>query len=235
MNLPTLQMTQRAANPAIKCLLERLIDYAGLFPPASLTMLPAVTNYIAYLRSEYSWVLGRFIVPAARLIELEEALSTQSETEADPAHWGLSVLLGPDPRADVDHIHQFNARRATLNPGTKAVIESVEAKAAGPDEVLRIDALIPRELTAYFELPLSGRVHESVAAVEACCGRRLNVRTGGETADKFPAPEAVVEILRLCMSADLPFKATAGLHHPLRSVHRFTYEPDSPSGMMHGS
>jgi hypothetical protein len=32
----------------------------------------------------------------------------------------------------------------------------------------------------------------------------------------------------------VPFKATAGLHHPLRSVHRFTYQADSPSGIMHG-
>jgi hypothetical protein len=30
------------------------------------------------------------------------------------------------------------------------------------------------------------------------------------------------------------FKATAGLHHPLRSVHRFTYQPESASGIMHG-
>jgi hypothetical protein len=32
----------------------------------------------------------------------------------------------------------------------------------------------------------------------------------------------------------VPLKATAGLHHPLRSVHRFTYQPESPSGIMHG-
>jgi hypothetical protein len=44
----------------------------------------------------------------------------------------------------------------------------------------------------------------------------------------------VVEFIRLCAAANVPFKATAGLHHPLRSVHRFTYQPDSPSGVMHG-
>jgi hypothetical protein len=32
----------------------------------------------------------------------------------------------------------------------------------------------------------------------------------------------------------VPFKATAGLHHPLRSIHRLTYKDDSPSGTMHG-
>ena len=57
---------------------------------------------------------------------------------------------------------------------------------------------------------------------------------GGETAEKFPDAENVVEFIRLCAAAHVPFKATAGLHHPVRSVHRFTYQPESASGMMHG-
>jgi hypothetical protein len=44
----------------------------------------------------------------------------------------------------------------------------------------------------------------------------------------------VIEFVRLCAAAKLPFKATAGLHHPVRSLHRLTYHPESPFGMMHG-
>ena len=32
----------------------------------------------------------------------------------------------------------------------------------------------------------------------------------------------------------LPFKATAGLHHPVRSMRALTYAPESPRAMMHG-
>jgi hypothetical protein len=228
------QTAKAFGKSAIECLVERLIDYAGLFPPASLNMRAAVANYAAYSRSESSWVLGRFIVPAARLIEFEEALGALPNTGTDSVQWDLSVLLGADPAADVDHIHKFNVRRAALNSGTKAVIDSVEAKASSADEVRLLDALIPNEFTGYFEIPLSGRLRETIAAVEDCRGRRVKIRTGGETADKFPPPEAVVEFLRLCMATVLSFKATAGLHHPVRSVHRFTYQPDSPAGIMHG-
>src|SRR6202171_3587103 len=74
MNLHTTQTVRNSdAVDAAGVLLHDLIDYAGLFPPASLAMAPSVANYDAYLRSEWSWILGRFIVPAPRLSEFEEA------------------------------------------------------------------------------------------------------------------------------------------------------------------
>src|ERR1035437_10299861 len=70
---------------------------------------------------------------------------------------------------------------------------------------------IPAKLAVYFEVPLSG-CSECIAAM-ASCGRRAKIRMGGETADKFPASESVIEFIRLCVAANVPFKATAGLHH----------------------
>jgi hypothetical protein len=105
-------------------------------------------------------------------------------------------------------------------------------KVATPEEVKRLSGIIPAELATYFEVPPSS-CGECIAAV-AGCGRRAKIRTGGETADKFLALESVIEFIRVCAAANVPFKATAGLHHPLRSVHRFTYQPECPSGIMHG-
>jgi hypothetical protein len=236
MNLQTSPALRNStdAMDAARVLLRDLIDYAGIFPPASLDMTASVVNYDAYSRSEWNWILGRLIVPVARLGEFEESLASLPAPAPGGAgaKWRLSVLLGPDPVADVTRIREFDARIARRDSGRKVVVESQELKAASAHEVTRLSAIIPAEIAAYFEFPLSAGA-ECIAAVSEC-RRRAKIRTGGETADKFPAPERVVEFIRSCAAANVPFKATAGLHHPLRSVHRLTYQPDSPSGIMHG-
>jgi hypothetical protein len=225
------QRTETLLNPeagprkVVEVLLRRLIDYAGLFPPAGLGMLAAVTNYDSYLQSEKSWMLGRLIVPAARLREFGEVLVPVSSSKP----WGLSALVGADPAVDVARVAEFNAGVSDRG----AVVEALEMKAEHPESIARLSAVIPREFTVYFEIPLAGCEDECITAV-AECGRRAKIRTGGETADKIPDSFSVVEFMRLCMQARVPFKATAGLHHPIRSVHRLTYQAESPSGLMHG-
>jgi hypothetical protein len=233
MNLQTVRNSADAVD-ATTVLLRDLIDYAGLFPPASLAMTASVANYDAYSRSEWNWILGRFIVPAARLGEFEEAFAGLPTPAPGTGFtkWRLSVLLGSDVTANVVHIREFNARVTNSASGRTAVVESVEVKVANAGEITRLSGIVPAELATYFEIPLSG-CGECIAAVGGC-GRRAKIRTGGETADKFPAPESVIEFIRLCAAARVPFKATAGLHHPLRSEHRFTYQPESASGIMHG-
>jgi hypothetical protein len=220
----TLKQTAVNQTSSIRILLTHLIDYAGLFPPAGLNMQKAVTNYDAYLGSEYSWMLGRFIVTAARLNEFSEALA-QLPTTSKP--WPLSALLGRDPTADLARIAAFNMNQR------HAAIGSVEVKAETSDDVKRLADIIPREFATYFEIPLSGCESACIAAI-GDCRRSAKIRTGGETADKFPDPSRVVEFMKFCAEAKVPFKATAGLHHPLRSIHRMTYQPDSASALMHG-
>lgn len=52
--------------------MNQIIDYAGLFPPAQLSMDNAIQNFLEYKRGADGWMLSRFICPARRLHELEK-------------------------------------------------------------------------------------------------------------------------------------------------------------------
>lgn len=232
--LGTIRNHARTVN-SLSALMRDLIDYAGLFPPASLNMASAVAKYDEYLRSEWKWVLGRFIVPVARLDEFKEALAGLQTVKPRNGftNWRLSGLLGPEVVDEMARVRVFNARKAdSRSAARRSVIESLEMKVSTPEEIKQVSGIVPAGIKVYFEVPLSGR--DDCIAMIANCGRRAKIRTGGETADKFPTSENVAEFIRLCVAAKVPFKATAGLHHPLRSVHRLTYQPGSPSGVMHG-
>jgi hypothetical protein len=60
------------------------------------------------------------------------------------------------------------------------------------------------------------------------------IRTGGVTAAAFPSTAQVCQFIHTCAQAQLPFKATAGLHHLVPGDYRLTYEPDSAKARMHG-
>ena len=214
---------------AIHALLSDSIDYAGLFPPAGLGMSEAVANYASYRTGPHAWALGRFVVPAGRLVELEQAAA---DCFLPSNGWRIAALLGSDPTRELEAIGEFNCRHAAEGAGAAAV-DVVEAKADSAEAAERLLARIPGYLQPYIEIPVSGDPAPLATAVGRA-GGRLKVRTGGVTADAFPSAADLARFLRACVQAGVPFKATAGLHHPLRAEYRLTYEPGSACGTMFG-
>ncbi|ABF41007.1 conserved hypothetical protein [Candidatus Koribacter versatilis Ellin345] len=211
-------MTPTATTSALHALLEGLIDYAGLFPPAGLEMAKAVSNYARYKSGPHAWMLGRFIVPVARLDEFERAW----HTEGEPADWRLSALI-TEVGSDLPLIQEFNATY-----GGDVQIDAVELKASTSSEIRALPGI-----TGYVEVASASDPTELIAQMKHE-KLRAKIRTGGLTADAFPQAGAIARFLRACAAAAIPFKATAGLHHPVRCVKPFTYEQGSAEGTMHG-
>ncbi|HEU5171159.1 MAG TPA: hypothetical protein VFU46_11510 [Gemmatimonadales bacterium] len=210
----------------VKTLLHGLIDYAGLFPPAGLGMAAAVAEYAAHRSGPWCWALGRFVVPAARLGEFERAAEPCFPASGLP--WKVSALGGPDLEAELTIIDGFNARRAG-----HAAVDTIELKAACEAAAAAALGAIDRRLDAFVEIPVAQDPGALVAAL-ARLGARAKVRTGGVTADAFPSAADLLRFIRRCNEARVPFKATAGLHHPLRGEYALTYAPDSARGTMFG-
>lgn len=211
---------------SLRALLDGLVDYAGLFPPAGQSMGEAVAEYAAHRAGAHGWMLGRFVVPASRLGEFADAAAGVLPVGGDA--WSLSVLLGPDLERNVAAAVAFNASHRG------ARCDAAEAKAVNADDVDSVArAAGSSGLTVYVEIP----VHEDPAPlIERIAQHRLRakIRTGGVTADAFPPPQDVVRFLAACIRAGVAFKATAGLHHPLRGAYRLTYDAASPTGTMYG-
>jgi hypothetical protein len=223
-------------NYSLRDLLSGLIDYAGLFPPAALDMPAAARKYAGYRESEYRWALGRFVVPVARLAEFEKtAEEILPKGVSDGAgFWRLSALCGADLASDLERIAEFNQKHAAPDSCEgAAVIDTIEIKAARPSDIENAMKLAPAKLAPYFEIPVNEDPTElimSAAETEA----RAKVRTGGLTADAFPSSFNLARFIKICAEEEVPFKATAGLHHPLRSINNMTNAPDSASTVMHG-
>jgi hypothetical protein len=204
--------------------LRGIIDYAGLFPPASLGMAEAVRAYASYRSGPDRDLLGRFISPAGRLGELSLALNGVD----DPSEpWRISVISGPNFVESRDAALEFNARQS------RAACDAIEVPAASAAGVEELLDKAPEDFAMYVEIPVASDPAPLIAAL-AGTAASAKIRTGGITQDAIPSSEQVLRLLIACRTHRVPFKATAGLHHVIRAEYPLTYESDAPLGTMFG-
>ncbi|MDI9403013.1 MAG: hypothetical protein QM516_03990 [Limnohabitans sp.] len=212
---------------AVRLLLDSVLDYAGLFPPAKLDMRTTVANFARYRRSNDAWMLSRLIVPVTQFPEfVQEAdphLPKTADVEGDEP-WPMSVLVAnaSDRQivADLERIERFNERmedREFSRAHGRARIDTIETKAATAHEIDRALEYVPDDIFAYFEVP-AGSDPRGLITTMASLDAGAKIRTGGLTPEAHPTPEFVARFLKVCRAAEVPFKATAGLHHPCRHM-----------------
>lgn len=226
---------------SLHTLLEALIDYAGLFPPAGLSMSKAVENYARYAMGEHAFALGRFICPVSRLEEFSKAAAplmpgtyaTSGYPEmAEAPAWRLSALIdGPLDECMVQ-VDGFNEHHEKEENG-KARIESIEMKADDAEAIDDALDMLPNDITPYFEIATDRDPRGCIAAL-AGDSAGAKIRCGGVTPEAIPSIESVAGFIAACALANVPFKGTAGLHHPVRGEQALTYDPNPPRAVMHG-
>jgi hypothetical protein len=192
-------------------------------------METAVQNYASYRSSPGAWMLGKFIVPVSWIQEFEYAARTLLRNVKADEPWSLTVIGSANLRADVAALQQFNKEHSD----GKIRIDSFEVKVSAAAEVVDASAHIPRDFLTFFEVPLNRNVGSLITAISKA-GACAKVRTGGVNADMTPLVADLAHFLSACAAADVPIKATAGLHHALCGAYKLTYEENSPTGKMYG-
>lgn len=230
--------------PSVRLFMQRLIDYAGLFPPAGLPIETAIHNYNQYVHDQDNWMLGRFIVPASRLSEIVPYMAMFSDD-----HPLMLSIVGNRSRSNEECLELLTGSLDRIQ-----LFRNQFQEAAGIDVLewpmppipiqSRLLAAIGREasifglrtfceLTYAFDSNWETKMLEALDHIatfntvsEAKIGVKL--RTGGVTADAFPLPSQIAFVLEACRDRTIPMKFTAGLHHPVRM-----YRPEV-NAKMHG-
>lgn len=215
------------AAPALQALLEALVDYAGLFPPAALPLDAAVRRYARYRSGSDAWMLARLVLPAARLA----ALPAYAPHFSGP--FGVAVLAsGGDTAeaflaaldADLAAMQALEAAMAGLAvpdvlearlPGALLAAAQAEVQAFLEAVHARLEAAA-RPAALFVEVPLDAPdALPPVLDALARAGAGLKLRTGGLEAAAFPPADRLALALTLARDRGVRFKATAGLHHPV--------------------
>lgn len=158
------------------------------------------------------------LFPPAKL-PLADALSKFSSYRESDYRWMLHSF--------VVAATELGAVPDSLNPCLSILSGSDEPRGSALETTVILKASKP----VYCEVPVQ-RLEMLRSVKEASCFAKI--RTGGLKPEAIPSPAQVAVFIKTCADLRLPFKATAGLHHPIRGEYPLTYEAGSAKATMHG-
>jgi hypothetical protein len=216
---------------SIPSYLQQLVDDAAIFPPGNAPLAEAVIAHRNHRRADHGALVGPFVVSDTRLPELIKITTDGSEPLA------VTVVVTGGAGA-LEPAAKWAARAGSLDlRGLEIALRDEDDLAHNARRiVIAVDQLVASgdlddEVPVYVEAPrLYGAdpSHGWLSALDEIAARdhRLKLRTGGESADAFPAAAELSMCIEQALDRELRFKCTAGLHHALR--HR-----DAETGFEH--
>jgi hypothetical protein len=217
-------------NVALRAMLEGVIDYAGLFPPAKLPLGEAVEEYLGIIHGPDKWIVDRFACPIGKLSDLAIELTEHPEEPFVPV-----AVIGSNHPDHKHWQHGIEHDAAEMTKFQRAVENHAEIQAYEvrlPDH-LHLNQYVNdlksfTNIDVFAELPWGPEMTDSLAALAELEVASAKARTGGLEATDIPSSVNLAAFIQQCVQLDLTFKLTAGLHHPLPTL------DDRTGATMHG-
>jgi hypothetical protein len=189
---------------ASDALFAGLVDDAAMFPPGNAPVAEAVAMHRGHRQAWYSGVIGPLVVPDQALRQAQDASGDTGSPLAVSVinTGGAGGLLGL-ARRDLPGVRVVAVESALRDLDDLAGNAARVASAAGE---------LDEEVAVFVEIPYAPGWERAVAEVEAA-GLLGKIRTGSPDNSGTPPYAQLAEQLHVLVEADLPFKATAGLHH----------------------
>jgi hypothetical protein len=211
------------AAASLRALLEHSVDYAGMFPPCSLGLEPALTNHARYVHLPDSWMLNAFVLPVGQFDAAKQFLP-----QFDPICPLHISALGPkteNAAAFLETLVETDAAIRSLSAHNVDLVSIHQLEMFLPGDVdsslLEEARSIIGSLPVFWEAPAE-RTERTIALLAVHNSNAdhptfgYKMRTGGVTADAFPTSAQIAPALVTPATHQVPIKFTAGLHHPLR-------------------
>ena len=203
--------------------LDKLIDYAGLFPPAKLEIEPSLKNYAEYIKSTDKWMMSQFIIPVLRLNEIPTGLM-KNYSKNFPLN--LSLISG-DICNDIATVNKFinMNNNSTIFTGYESRISDLAMFSQNLLDVQELGQNQNLNFESFYEVSPNdswmNQMNEAVSIISAFnaeyeAGVGFKLRCGGIEANMFPSAESIAQAILACKDASVAMKFTAGLHHPVR-------------------
>ncbi len=224
-------------------LLGSIIDYAGTFPPAALSLSAALARAATFRReSKQPWLMNKVALPLSEITKLTQDQLFKNGADGSP--WLFTALgsavTDPDQYCakvewDLREIRRCNQRG--LDAPCRVAIVAYESKPpleelekANGGEVLdliapaldRLITVVGSRLDPYFEISLEG---EWKARLDAVVSALVDWTESEPEAgiipgikvrtggNLVPSVEQLAVVIRAITRSGLRFKATQGLHH----------------------
>jgi len=192
---------------APRILFAEMVHDAAMFPPGNASAANAVASHLEYRRAWFSWMIGPLVVSDQRLAEIGRAANEQGPLRVSVVNTGGAgglLSLASRPLRGLDVV------------AVETALRDLDDLAGNAARVASAAAELTERMRVYVEIPHAPGWERAVEEVEAA-GLRGKIRTGSPDDAETPPHEQLARQLSVLVEADLPFKATAGLHHALRS------------------